>query len=217
MRVQFRDDGDDPDALPNLRWRGIVFDHFDGRTWSVGAPDRRVLPRLAGRAFIARRAARARPRRAPGRLPRSDRHRHHLRRAAAAAARRARRRHRPRRHGHGVRADRGGAAALRGRLRARGAPPPGTRVSAAGAALVDNERERFLQLPPHAARHRAPGARGDRGEPRSARGGESAHAVPRDELHLQPRRRRRRTGIRSRSSCSTGSRATASTSRPPSP
>ena len=26
-------------------------------------------------------------------------------------------------------------------------PPPGTRVSAAGAALVDNERERFLQLP----------------------------------------------------------------------
>jgi transglutaminase-like putative cysteine protease len=25
-----------PEALPQLRWRGVAFDHFDGRTWTVG-------------------------------------------------------------------------------------------------------------------------------------------------------------------------------------
>ena len=25
-----------PEALPTLRWRGIAFDHFDGREWTVG-------------------------------------------------------------------------------------------------------------------------------------------------------------------------------------
>jgi hypothetical protein len=34
-----------PEALPALRWRGIVFDEFDGRAWSVSHSQRTTLRR----------------------------------------------------------------------------------------------------------------------------------------------------------------------------
>ena len=39
MRVNltdFKGGSGPPEALPALRWRGVAFDHFDGRTWTVG-------------------------------------------------------------------------------------------------------------------------------------------------------------------------------------
>ncbi|HEV8436635.1 MAG TPA: DUF3488 and transglutaminase-like domain-containing protein [Methylomirabilota bacterium] len=51
MRVYLTDDIGDPALLPNLRWRGIVFDRFDGRTWSVGQPERALVRRGAGGQF----------------------------------------------------------------------------------------------------------------------------------------------------------------------
>jgi len=47
MRVYFPDETGDPQRLPNLRWRGLVFDRFDGRTWTFGQP-RRILTRRSG-------------------------------------------------------------------------------------------------------------------------------------------------------------------------
>jgi transglutaminase-like putative cysteine protease len=45
MRVYVADDSLSPDLLPDLRWRGIVFDRFDGRTWAVGRSERVPLHR----------------------------------------------------------------------------------------------------------------------------------------------------------------------------
>jgi hypothetical protein len=38
MRVRLTNlsGGGAPEQLPSLRWRGVAFDHFDGRTWTVG-------------------------------------------------------------------------------------------------------------------------------------------------------------------------------------
>ena len=147
MRVQFPDDGIDPPALPNLRWRGIVFDTFDGRTWSVGRPARRLVARGPGGQFLVAAVAGPRARGAPGGVPRSHRHRHHLRGA------------RPLRldlRADTIHVDDMGTIAVpteAARLHyvveseLETPPPPGTRVSAAGAALPDQERRRFLQLP----------------------------------------------------------------------
>jgi transglutaminase-like putative cysteine protease len=44
MRVHFPDSVKDPEKLPNLRWRGLAFDRFDGRIWEAG-PRRRGLLR----------------------------------------------------------------------------------------------------------------------------------------------------------------------------
>src|SRR5512132_962697 len=44
MRVRFPDSVKDPELLPNLRWRGLAFDRFDGRIWEA-APRRRGLLR----------------------------------------------------------------------------------------------------------------------------------------------------------------------------
>jgi transglutaminase-like putative cysteine protease len=44
MRVHFPDNVKDPEKLPNLRWRGLAFDRFDGRIWEAG-PRRRGLLR----------------------------------------------------------------------------------------------------------------------------------------------------------------------------
>src|SRR3990172_5304850 len=46
MRVRFPDSVKDPELLPNLRWRGLAFDRFDGRIWEAG-PRRRGLLRRA--------------------------------------------------------------------------------------------------------------------------------------------------------------------------
>jgi hypothetical protein len=51
MRAYFPGDGTDPTRLPNLRWRGIVFDRFDGRAWAVGRPQRQAVVRLLGERF----------------------------------------------------------------------------------------------------------------------------------------------------------------------
>lgn len=43
MRVYLPEEGVDPTALPELRWRGVAFDRFDGRTWSAANTPRRFL------------------------------------------------------------------------------------------------------------------------------------------------------------------------------
>ena len=47
MRVRFPADLKDPERLPNLRWRGLVFDSFDGRVWTAGERQRLLLRREA--------------------------------------------------------------------------------------------------------------------------------------------------------------------------
>ncbi|HUG37430.1 MAG TPA: transglutaminaseTgpA domain-containing protein, partial [Candidatus Limnocylindrales bacterium] len=45
MRVHVPAGASAPDQIPDLRWRGIVFDEFDGQAWTVGRPERAVLRR----------------------------------------------------------------------------------------------------------------------------------------------------------------------------
>ena len=45
MRVYLADESLDPATLPGLRWRGVAFDQFDGRTWSSAAAPRRYMHR----------------------------------------------------------------------------------------------------------------------------------------------------------------------------
>ena len=52
MRVYVTDTTEDPALLPNLRWRGIVFDRFDGRTWAVGRSDRAPVKRWPNGRFV---------------------------------------------------------------------------------------------------------------------------------------------------------------------
>jgi transglutaminase-like putative cysteine protease len=56
MRVYLGDDIGDPVLLSNLRWRGIVFDRFDGRAWAVGQPERTLVRKGAGGRFHVARA-----------------------------------------------------------------------------------------------------------------------------------------------------------------
>jgi protein-glutamine gamma-glutamyltransferase len=48
MRVYLPDPGPDPATLPLLRWRGVAFDRFDGRTWSSADAPRQLLRRSIG-------------------------------------------------------------------------------------------------------------------------------------------------------------------------
>ena len=43
MRVHIPEGMGAVEQIPHLRWRGIVFDEFDGRAWTVGQPDRMTL------------------------------------------------------------------------------------------------------------------------------------------------------------------------------
>jgi transglutaminase-like putative cysteine protease len=52
MRVYVTDTAEDPTLLSNLRWRGIVFDRFDGRTWAVGRPERASVRRWPNGRFM---------------------------------------------------------------------------------------------------------------------------------------------------------------------
>src|SRR5262245_45761542 len=45
MRVRFPDGIKEPPLLPNLRWRGLAFDRFDGRVWEAGPRQRMLLRR----------------------------------------------------------------------------------------------------------------------------------------------------------------------------
>jgi transglutaminase-like putative cysteine protease len=46
MRVSFPDEVVAPVRHPDLRWRGMAFDHFDGRTWTLGDRERAPLRRV---------------------------------------------------------------------------------------------------------------------------------------------------------------------------
>ena len=46
MRVSFPDGGVAPERLPNLRWRGLALDRFDGRAWTQADRARAPLRRL---------------------------------------------------------------------------------------------------------------------------------------------------------------------------
>ena len=147
MRVQFPDAGIDPPALPNLRWRGIVFDTFDGRAWSVGRPTRRLVARGPGGQFLVGTS------RGRGPVVRQEVFLDPIGTDIIFAA------PRPLRldlRAEAINADDMGTISVpteAARLHyvveseLETAPPPGTRVSAAGAALPDQERRRFLQLP----------------------------------------------------------------------
>ncbi|MBI2525072.1 MAG: DUF3488 domain-containing protein [Candidatus Rokubacteria bacterium] len=45
MRVHIPEGMGAAEEIPGLRWRGIVFDEFDGRAWTVGQPDRMAVRR----------------------------------------------------------------------------------------------------------------------------------------------------------------------------
>jgi hypothetical protein len=51
MRVRFPDSISEPFRLPNLRWRGLAFDRFDGRVWESSARQRTLLRREASGEF----------------------------------------------------------------------------------------------------------------------------------------------------------------------
>src|SRR5204863_7690206 len=48
MRVYVPETFEHPESIPNLRWRGIVLDEFDGQAWSVRHPRRLRLLRPRG-------------------------------------------------------------------------------------------------------------------------------------------------------------------------
>jgi len=51
MRVHIPEGMGPVEQIPNLRWRGIVFDEFDGRAWTVGQLDRVTLRRTMAQDF----------------------------------------------------------------------------------------------------------------------------------------------------------------------
>jgi transglutaminase-like putative cysteine protease len=51
MRVHVPEGIPSPENLPNVRWRGIALDHFDGRTWTRDDPDRYLLRRTPSGTF----------------------------------------------------------------------------------------------------------------------------------------------------------------------
>ncbi|HXJ81870.1 MAG TPA: DUF3488 and transglutaminase-like domain-containing protein [Candidatus Methylomirabilis sp.] len=52
MRVYVTGDAGAPEHLSGLRWRGIVFDSFDGRTWAVGQSERLAVRRWPNGRFL---------------------------------------------------------------------------------------------------------------------------------------------------------------------
>jgi transglutaminase-like putative cysteine protease len=54
MRVHFPEGPAAPELLPGLRWRGIVFDHFDGRAWNMGPQRGKVVRTAPGQFDLAR-------------------------------------------------------------------------------------------------------------------------------------------------------------------
>ncbi len=52
MRVSFPDGQASPDRVPDLRWRGIALDRFDGRAWSLADPLRLPVRRMRDGQFL---------------------------------------------------------------------------------------------------------------------------------------------------------------------
>jgi hypothetical protein len=54
MRVSFADEVRAPERLPHIRWRGVAFDQFDGRAWTLSERARSPIRRVRdGHAFQA--------------------------------------------------------------------------------------------------------------------------------------------------------------------
>lgn len=51
MRVSFSETVVSPERLPDLRWRGVAFDSFDGRSWSIRDPARTPVRRARDGSF----------------------------------------------------------------------------------------------------------------------------------------------------------------------
>jgi transglutaminase-like putative cysteine protease len=147
MRVYLPGEAGDPSRLPNLRWRGIVFDHFDGRTWIASGPARVAERRSeSGRFYLA-------PSRGRGPVVRQEIYLDPIGTDVVFAA--------PRPVAMELRAasllldDAGAvsvpsaAARLQYAVESELEPPvpAGTRVGSAGATLSHEERDRYLQLP----------------------------------------------------------------------
>jgi len=52
MRIYFPNGPADPARLPDLRWRGMAFDQFDGRSWSLRDPVRSPVRRMRDGTFL---------------------------------------------------------------------------------------------------------------------------------------------------------------------
>jgi transglutaminase-like putative cysteine protease len=147
MRVYLREEVGDPGTMNNLRWRGIVFDRFDGRVWSVGRFERRPIRRAGDRFALASPRGR-------GPIVRQEIYLEPIGTDIVFAAPRALRM--DLRTGVINMDDMGvvtvpvEAARLHYTVESELElpPPPGTHVAAAGATLSAEDRHRYLQLPP---------------------------------------------------------------------
>ena len=110
-----------PETLPALRWRGIVFDEFDGRAWSVSHSQRTTLRRSVASDYRVGAFRGRGPLLTQEILPRAHRDRDRLRGAARAPARNPGARDHRRRHGDHHSAFPVRATALPRRVRARNA------------------------------------------------------------------------------------------------
>jgi transglutaminase-like putative cysteine protease len=52
MRVKFSETVVNPERLPELRWRGVAFDSFDGRSWSLADLARKPVRRTRDGSFV---------------------------------------------------------------------------------------------------------------------------------------------------------------------
>jgi transglutaminase-like putative cysteine protease len=148
MRVYLPAETDDPTGLPNLRWRGVVFDHFDGRTWAAGRAGRDVERRGDGGRFLLA------PPRGRGPIVRQEIFLEPMGTEVVFAAPRPIRMYL--RAGTLLLDDTGSVSVPTAAARLQYSVeselevpvPPGTRVAGAGATLSPGERARYLQLPP---------------------------------------------------------------------
>ena len=163
MRVHLPDEVQ-PDRYPNLRWRGIVLDTFDGQAWSLRYPRQIRLVRPSSGGFDVGLLRRQRPVPAAGDLPRAHRVRGGVRRAARPPPDDGDLDVGDGRHGRGVRLVSGRPAPLHRGVRGRGPVGPGRGPAAVGAAA----RRRPAPALPAAA---GPGA-GDPGAGATGRGPE---------------------------------------------
>jgi len=148
MRVYLPGETRDPSLLPNIRWRGIVFDRFDGRTWAVGKPDRMLVRRAGGEQFqLASPLGR-------GMILKQDIYLDPIGTDVVFAVPRALRMDL---HGGAMSVDDMGsvsvpAASARLHYQVESelepVPAPSTTVRGAGTEFVRAERDRYLQLPP---------------------------------------------------------------------
>jgi transglutaminase-like putative cysteine protease len=150
MRVHVPDTLPSPEVLPGLRWRGIALDHFDGRAWTRREPHRFTVRRTSRGTFDV-----GRPRGAGVLLTQEIYLEplgtdvlfgapHVLRLAVRADMITA--------DGAGSLAVPMAAARLQYVVESELEPVAGARSTARPVALDDDERGRYLQLPPMAPR-----------------------------------------------------------------